>query len=125
MNGAHGELKAHVDTPAGTEDDVFVTDIDDDRYAVRFMPRENGIYYVHIKFNDTHIPGSPLPMLVGKLGADPALVLARGDGLEKGESGMAYQSFISQLYECVLWYIMFQSCPVMGSVASPRAIPSA
>jgi filamin len=28
-------------------------------------------------------------MLVGKLGADPALVFSRGDGLEKGESGKA------------------------------------
>jgi len=33
MNGAHGEIKAHVDTPAGTEEDVFVTEVDDDRYA--------------------------------------------------------------------------------------------
>jgi len=87
MNGAHGEIKAHVDTPAGTEDDVFVTELDDERYAVRFMPHENGVYFVHIKFNEAHIPGSPIPILVGKLGADPALVLARGDGLEKGESG--------------------------------------
>jgi len=87
MNGAHGEVRAHVDTPAGTEEDVFVTEVDDDRYAVRFMPRENGVYYVHIKFNEAHIPGSPLPMLVGKLGADPALVFARGDGLDKGETG--------------------------------------
>lgn len=89
MNGAHGEIKAHVDTPAGTEDDVFVTELDDERYAVRFMPHENGVYFVHIKFNEAHIPGSPIPILVGKLGADPALVLARGDGLEKGESGKA------------------------------------
>jgi len=87
MNGAHGDVKAHVDTPAGTEDDVFVTELDDERYAVRFMPHENGVYYVHIKFNEAHIPGSPIPILVGKLGADPALVLARGDGLDKGESG--------------------------------------
>jgi len=27
MNGAHGEIKAHVDTPAGTEEDVFVTEV--------------------------------------------------------------------------------------------------
>ncbi len=52
------------------------------------MPKENGIYYVHVKLNEAHIPGSPFPMLIGKLGADPALVLARGDGLAKGESGM-------------------------------------
>jgi len=54
---------------------------------MRFMPHENGVYYVNIKFNEAHIPGSPFPMLVGKLGADPALVFAKGEGLEKGEVG--------------------------------------
>ena len=62
--------------------------MDQDLYALRIMPKENGIYYVHVKLNEAHIPGSPFPMLIGKLGADPALVLARGDGLAKGESGM-------------------------------------
>ena len=52
------------------------------------MPKENGIYYVHVKLHEAHIPGSPFPMLIGKLGADPALVLAKGVGLEKGTSGM-------------------------------------
>jgi filamin len=89
-NGAKAtknSFRAFVDTPSGTQEDVFITDVDDERYALRFVPRENGVYYVHIKFNEAHIPGSPLPLLVGKLGADPALVFARGDGLEKGESG--------------------------------------
>lgn len=87
MNGARGTLKAQVSTPMGTDEDVYVTEIDDDRYALRFLPKENGVYYVHIKLNEAHIPGSPLALLVGKLGADPALVFARGDGLEKAESG--------------------------------------
>ena len=87
LNGAEGEIHAHIDTPSGTEEDVFCQDIDKDLWNVRFMPKENGIYYVHVKLNEAHIPGSPFPMLVGKLGADPALVLAKGDGLEKGESG--------------------------------------
>jgi filamin len=91
-NGAKAtkdSFRAFVDTPSGTQEDVFVTEVDDERYGLRFIPRENGVYYVHIKLNEAHIPGSPLPMLVGKLGADPALVFARGDGLEKGESGKA------------------------------------
>ena len=91
MNGASGQIKGHVNTPSGTEEDVFVTELDEDRYALRFMPRENGVYYVTIKFNEVHIPGSPLAMLVGKLGADPALVFARGDGLEAGTSGQYIQ----------------------------------
>jgi len=87
MNGALGELKAHVSTPSGTEEDVFIQEIDEDKNSLRFLPKENGIYYVHIKLNEAHIPGSPLPMLIGKLGADPALVFAKGDGIDKAESG--------------------------------------
>jgi filamin len=89
MGGARGTVKAHVNTPSGADEDVFVTEIDDEKQALRFMPKENGVYYVHIKFNEAHIPGSPLAMLVGKLHADPALVHANGDGLEKAESGKA------------------------------------
>lgn len=87
MNGAIGTLHAHVDTPSGTQEDVFITEIDEDKNSLRFLPKENGVYYVHIKLNEAHIPGSPLPMLIGKLGADPALVFAKGDGLDKGETG--------------------------------------
>jgi filamin len=89
LNGARGDLKSHVDTPSGEEEDCFMQEMDQDYHAVRFLPKENGIYYVHIKFNEAHIPGSPFPILVGKLSSDPALVLANGDGLTKGESGKA------------------------------------
>ena len=88
LNGAHGEIRAHVDTPSGTEDDCVVQELDRELYAVRFMPKENGIHYVHVRFNEAHIPGSPFPMLFGKMASDPALVLAKGDGLEKAECGM-------------------------------------
>lgn len=87
LNGALGTLKAVVKTPSGTEEDVFSQELDQDEYAMRFMPKENGVYYVYVRFNEAHIPGSPFPMLVGKLGADPALVFAKGDGLDKGEVG--------------------------------------
>jgi filamin len=87
MNGAEGTLSAHLNTPSGTEEDVFITELDEDKNSLRFLPKENGVYYVHIKLNEAHIPGSPLPILVGKLGADPALVFANGLGLDKGEAG--------------------------------------
>jgi len=88
LNGVFGTLKGHVDTPSGGKDEMFIQEIDNEMNSIRFMPKENGVYYVHIKFNEAHIPGSPFAMLIGKLGADPALVMARGDGLEKGESGL-------------------------------------
>ena len=62
-------------------------ELDQELHAIRFMPKENGVHYVHVKLNEAHIPGSPFPMLVGKMASDPALVLAKGDGLEKAESG--------------------------------------
>ena len=74
-------------TPAGIVDDVHITEMDEDRYALRFTPIENGVYYVTIKLNEAHIPGSPLPFLIGKLGSDPALVHANGPGLESAECG--------------------------------------
>lgn len=54
-------------------------------YAVRFIPKENGVHYVDVKLNDAHIPDSPFPIMVGSLAADPALVTASGDGLERGK----------------------------------------
>jgi len=77
----------HDDDVTGADEDVFSQELDQDEHAMRFMPHENGVYYVNITFNEAHIPGSPFPMLVGKLGADPALVFAKGEGLEKGEVG--------------------------------------
>lgn len=60
-----------------------------DKYAVRFIPRENGIYLIDVKFNGTHIPGSPFKIRVGEPGhgGDPGLVSAYGPGLEGGVTG--------------------------------------
>jgi len=108
LNGAIGTLKSFVKTPAGADEDVFSQELDQDEHAMRFMPKQNGVYYVNITFNDAHIPGSPFPMLVGKLGADPALVFVKGEGLEKGEVGT--------LCDSILWQavcLLFQ-CRVLG-----------
>lgn len=86
-DGAPGELKSYVDVPSGKEEDVFLQELDRDLHAVRFLPKENGIHYVSVKFNEAHIPGSPFPILIGKMSFDPALVLANGDGLTKGDVG--------------------------------------
>lgn len=86
-NGNQGEITSYLMTPAGVKDEVTLESIDTDEYMIRFIPKENGVYYVAVKFNNCHIPGSPLPMLVGKLGADPALVVMEGKGLKSGHSG--------------------------------------
>lgn len=61
-----------------------------DKYAVRFIPRENGLYLIDVKFNGSHIPGSPFKIRVGETGqaGDPGMVSAYGAGLEGGTTGM-------------------------------------
>jgi len=56
---------------------------------LRCVPKDNGVYYIHVKLDESHISGSPFPLLVGKLGADPALVMSSGDGLTRGVAGTA------------------------------------
>ncbi|KZC12063.1 Filamin-A [Dufourea novaeangliae] len=86
-NGAKGELDAKIVSPSGTEDDCFIQAIDGDTYSVRFMAHENGIHNIHIKFNGVHIAGSPFPVKVGKVDADPAAVHAYGNGLKDIKTG--------------------------------------
>ncbi|XP_042868221.1 filamin-A-like isoform X2 [Penaeus japonicus] len=86
-NGAKGTLDCKLVAPSGHEDDCFTDPLDSDTYSVRFVPREIGIHYIHIKFNGIHIPGSPFRLRIGKDEADPAAVSASGKGLESCVSG--------------------------------------
>lgn len=87
MNGARGNLDGKVVSPSGHEDDCFVAPLDDDQWALRFVPRENGIHQIHIRFNGVHIPASPFRVRIGKDDADPAAVHAYGPGLRDAKSG--------------------------------------
>lgn len=60
-----------------------------DKYAVRFIPHENGIHTIDVKFNGSHVVGSPFKVRVGEPGqaGNPALVSAYGAGLEGGTTG--------------------------------------
>lgn len=60
-----------------------------DKYAVRFIPHENGIHSIDVKFNGSHVVGSPFKVRVGEPGqaGNPALVTAYGSGLESGTTG--------------------------------------
>lgn len=64
-----------------------------DRYAVRFVPRENGVHFIHVRLNGNHIPGSPFRLFVGKQDADASLVRAYGDGLSHGMTGCNLLNF--------------------------------
>lgn len=74
-----------------------------DKYAVRFIPRENGLYLIDVKFNGSHIPGSPFKIRVGETGqaGDPGMVSAYGAGLEGGTTG-TYLCLCSEKPACLL-----------------------
>lgn len=88
-NGApyHGHIDCKCVSPSGREDDIFLDRFDDDIHNASFIPRENGIHFIHIKFDGIHIPGSPFRLRIGHDDADPAAVGASGAGLEKAVSG--------------------------------------
>ncbi|KAI5611031.1 filamin-B isoform X2, partial [Silurus asotus] len=86
LNGAQGAIDAKVHSPSGALEDCVVSELEQDKYAIRFIPRENGIHAIDVKFNSTHIPGSPFQVRVGEpgQGGDAGLVTAYGSGLERG-----------------------------------------
>uniref|UniRef100_A0AAY4BYE5 Calponin-homology (CH) domain-containing protein n=1 Tax=Denticeps clupeoides TaxID=299321 RepID=A0AAY4BYE5_9TELE len=89
LNGAQGNIDAKVHSPSGAVEDCVVSELEQDKYAIRFIPRENGIHAIHVKFNGSHIPGSPFQVRVGEPGqsGDAGLVSAYGAGLERGTTG--------------------------------------
>ncbi|XP_054832955.1 filamin-B isoform X2 [Eublepharis macularius] len=90
LNGAKGKIDAKVHSPIGAVEECHVSELEQDKYAVRFIPRENGIHSIDVKFNGSHVVGSPFKVRVGEPGqADSqALVTAYGPGLESGITGL-------------------------------------
>ncbi|KAL4624954.1 filamin-C isoform X1 [Arapaima gigas] len=90
LNGARGVIDAKVHTPSGAVEECYVTELDSDKHAIRFIPRENGVHSIDVRFNGSHIPGSPFKIRVGEPGqaGDPGMVSAYGPGLEGGTTGV-------------------------------------
>ncbi|XP_028303701.1 filamin B a isoform X2 [Gouania willdenowi] len=97
LNGAKGKMEAKVHSPSGALEECAVTELEQDKYAIRFIPRENGLHIIHVKFNGSHIPGSPFQVRVGEPGqsGDPGLVSAYGAGLESGTTGVQSEFVIN------------------------------
>lgn len=118
LNGARGVIDARVHTPSGAVEECYVSELDSgelalplpllarqdllgrrdvyppmlcptDKHTIRFIPHENGVHSIDVKFNGAHIPGSPFKIRVGEPGhgGDPGLVSAYGPGLEGGVTG--------------------------------------
>ncbi|KAL0968726.1 hypothetical protein UPYG_G00270880 [Umbra pygmaea] len=96
-NGARGVVDAKVHTPSGFAEECYVTELDSDKNAIRFIPRENGVHSIDVKFNGCHIPGSPFNVRVGEAGqvGDPGMVTAYGPGLEGGSTGVASEFVVN------------------------------
>lgn len=82
------DIAASVTSPNGTCQDAEVNEIEDGLYAVHFVPKEEGVHTVSVKYMELHIPGSPFQFTVGPfVDSGSHLVKAGGPGLEQGEVG--------------------------------------
>lgn len=72
------------------KNEIYICCVHADKHAIRFIPRENGVHSIDVRFNGSHIPGSPFKIRVGEPGqaGDPGMVTAFGPGLEGGTTGM-------------------------------------
>uniref|UniRef100_A0A3Q3W141 Calponin-homology (CH) domain-containing protein n=1 Tax=Mola mola TaxID=94237 RepID=A0A3Q3W141_MOLML len=97
LNGARGLIDAKIHTPSGAIEECYITELDSDQHAIRFIPRENGVHSIDVRFNGSHIPGSPFKIRVGEPGqvGDPGLVSAFGPGLERGTTGLASEFIVN------------------------------
>ncbi|XP_029282067.1 filamin-C-like [Cottoperca gobio] len=97
LNGARGLIDAKIHTPSGAIEECFITELDNDQHAIRFIPRENGVHSIDVRFNGSHVPGSPFKIRVGEPGqvGDPGMVSAFGLGLEGGTTGVASEFVVN------------------------------
>ncbi|XP_074481228.1 filamin-C-like isoform X6 [Sebastes fasciatus] len=97
LNGAKGLVDAKIHTPSGAIEECYITELDGDQYAIRFVPRENGVHSIDVRFNGSHVPGSPFKIRVGEPGqvGDPGMVSAFGPGLEGGTTGVASEFIVN------------------------------
>uniref|UniRef100_A0A7N8YMG2 Filamin C, gamma b (actin binding protein 280) n=1 Tax=Mastacembelus armatus TaxID=205130 RepID=A0A7N8YMG2_9TELE len=97
LNGARGLIDAKIHTPSGAIEECHLSELDSDQHAIRFVPRENGIHSIDVRFNSSHVPGSPFKIRVGEPGqvGDPGMVSAFGPGLEGGTTGVASEFIVN------------------------------
>jgi len=72
--------------------------VDLDQFAVRFIPRENGVHSVYVRVRNELLPESPFRVIVGAQVGDASLVAADGYGLNSGYIGQ---------YDCVIFFRLF------------------
>ncbi|CAL8086608.1 unnamed protein product [Calicophoron daubneyi] len=105
-------LRATVQAPSGAIEEAIVHPIDEDQFAIRFIPHESGphLFYVHsvpIEKADNPdiilgpsspyrpIQGSPFRLFISQHAADPGMVTASGEGLRHGKVDMKNMFFVN------------------------------
>lgn len=77
-----GEITGNVLMPSGKTTEPVILDNLDGTVTVQYSPSEAGLHEMHIKYNGTHIPESPLQFYVNHLSSPN--VMAYGLGLSYG-----------------------------------------
>ncbi|XP_061617261.1 filamin-C-like isoform X2 [Phyllopteryx taeniolatus] len=97
LNGARGIIDAKIHAPSGATEKCLISQMDGDQHAIRFVPKENGIHAIDVRFGGSHVPGSPFKIRVGEPGqaGDPRKVSASGPGLESGTTGVASEFMVN------------------------------
>ena len=82
---ASGDVEATVQRPSGAVDKPEVDDNHNGTISVKYQPVEEGIHYLHVKFNGDQVQGSPFKFHVNSVNSGQAF--AYGPGLTHGISG--------------------------------------
>ncbi|KAK7930469.1 hypothetical protein WMY93_006864 [Mugilogobius chulae] len=83
------DMTAQVTSPSGQIHKAEIMEGENNTYCIRFVPTETGVHTVSVKYNGSHVPGSPFQFTVGPLGEGGAhKVRAGGPGLERAEAGV-------------------------------------
>lgn len=61
------EMVASVTSPTGVTELCDIVDRSEDRYTIKFVPKEMGVHTICIKHKGLHIPGSPFQFTVGPI----------------------------------------------------------
>ncbi|XP_019734990.1 filamin B a isoform X4 [Hippocampus comes] len=95
MEGAKGKPEAKVTSPSGSQEECAVKHLEKDKYSVRFIPREQGLHTVDVKFGPQGRVTS-FSVMVGspEQAGQAGLVSAYGAGLERGTTGVQSEFII-------------------------------